>query len=582
MVAVVMALGYLLLLPKDLIDLAHSVLLQVFFCSNIYYWKDVGYFSGPSALKPLLHTWSLAVEEQFYLIFPIVFVTLHKYARSYITVFLLVGLIVSFVLSVYGSYHFPSATFYLLPTRAWELLTGSWVSVVGWKHLPKRINEILSILGFAFIGWGMFGLTSLSRFPGLNACFPVLGATFIIVSNSSELTATGRLLAHPACLYLGRISYSLYLWHWPLFAFFHYAMDTEPPMTVAISLLLSTFVLANLSYIFVEEPFRRIKRMEKPYLVPSFAFGSSVLLIFFAGWLVWCCGAPSRIPKDLQESIPLYISAPTWESLKNNDLPVIGDSSKSPSFIVWGDSHAGVAIPLFDELGKRFNIAGLNAAHGGNPPLPGCKISWNSELDQWNDKVLDQIIRSSIRDVFLIARWSSYIEGASDYDVQQGMFRDLPIIFEVGDFKSSDRASGLLIKSIEDLASRLKHIGCRTYILIQAPEQNFDPYRRCFINYRLGLDFFDSHEASSIKDYIFRQSRFFACLTELESCGCLDVIDEREKFFDSFGNSFIWINGSLLYRDHQHLSRYGFGFLFRDRLMQKFESMPAAYSSVKK
>jgi hypothetical protein len=98
----------------------------------------------------------------------------------------------------------------------------------------------------------------------------------------------------------------------------------------------------------------------------------------------------------------------------------------------------------------------------------------------------------------------------------------------------------------------------------------------------LGLDFFDSHEASSIKDYIFRQSRFFACLTELESCGCLDVIDEREKFFDSFGNSFIWINGSLLYRDHQHLSRYGFGFLFRDRLMQKFESMPAAYSSVKK
>ena len=205
-VAVTLAAGYFLLLPHDLKDLAESAIYQQLMAANFYFWHHTGYFDGPAELKPLLHTWSLAVEEQFYLAYPVILILLSRLSRVGLLAALSLAALLSFVLSAIMVAKHSGATFYALPTRAWELLLGSilaaWPSVLNWKHW---FTELVGLAGMAMIiGAGLF-FDSATTFPGPNALVPCLGTVMVIAAGMSNTNVTQRLLSCRPIVFLSLI-----------------------------------------------------------------------------------------------------------------------------------------------------------------------------------------------------------------------------------------------------------------------------------------------------------------------------------------------------------------------------------------
>ncbi|SFO10830.1 acyltransferase family protein [Sphingomonas sp. OK281] len=268
--------AWLLLMPGDLKDFAKSIIAVCLFASNIFFWRSSGYFDAETAGKPLLHTWSLAVEEQYYVLFPIALLVLWRFGRrpTFYLIFFVAAL--SLLLSEWGWRHQPSANFYLAPTRAWELLVGS-MSALWHFNKPQRSNGPLAALGLAMIAFAIFAYDETTPFPSVYALVPVIGTGLILLFAGAD-TLTGRLLSLRPFVWIGLISYSAYLWHQPIFAFArHYRMGPLPtPVGLALSAL--AIGLAYLSYRFVETPFRQSKTFGRKQI---FAF-SAVGLAGFA------------------------------------------------------------------------------------------------------------------------------------------------------------------------------------------------------------------------------------------------------------------------------------------------------------
>ena len=254
--------GWFLLLPQGFKELGESATAQTMLVSNIYFWIKswigADYFAPPAEVKPLLHTWSLSVEEQFYLLFPFLLIALGRMSRNsrVPAILLLAG--VSFGASVGCSYWCPTANFYLLPTRAWELLIGAFLAAVSAQRLPSVwLTESLCSVGLLAVLCAVFFYGRSTRFPGLAALLPCGGTALIIWANGEKLTRVGRVLASRPLVFIGLISYSLYLWHWPMLVFARYWSAGPLPRTQRLLLLLASVMFAFLSWRFVETPFRK-------------------------------------------------------------------------------------------------------------------------------------------------------------------------------------------------------------------------------------------------------------------------------------------------------------------------------------
>lgn len=221
--------GAFVMLPYELAALGRGLVAVIFFMSNVLFWRESGYFAAASELNPLLHTWRLAVEEQYYILFPLLLWACWRWFPRGVIPLLVLATIGSLVLAELLSVRMPSANFYLLPTRAWELLAGSLTAI----YLLRRsapggwLAEGLSVGGLAAIIFAILTYASATPFPSLWALAPVLGTVAIIVGANSG-TMVGRLLSTTPFVGIGLISYSAYLWHQPLFAFAR-SLDADPP-----------------------------------------------------------------------------------------------------------------------------------------------------------------------------------------------------------------------------------------------------------------------------------------------------------------------------------------------------------------
>jgi peptidoglycan/LPS O-acetylase OafA/YrhL len=245
------------LLPSEFAELGKSVAAQQLVLSNLFFWRNTGYFDGPSDYKPLLHTWSLAVEEQFYLIYPFLLMLLSRFGKRTMWMFLGSIALGSFALSQIGVSRFPSATFFLLPTRAWELLIGGLLWFLP-RHqtVSDRHSEWLSwfsLLSILAAGWLY---TSQTPFPGAAAFIPCAATAALIYLNAHKLSGPGRILASRPLVGIGKISYSLYLWHWPILAFGKSILDSFGKTEGFIALLLS-FPISLISWRYIETYFRK-------------------------------------------------------------------------------------------------------------------------------------------------------------------------------------------------------------------------------------------------------------------------------------------------------------------------------------
>lgn len=426
--------GWFLFFPEDFKKLGQSMLAQALLVSNCYFYQDASYFAQGVDMKPLLHTWSLAVEEQFYLVFPFVLLTLKRFSRKSIVPGIVILCGTSFVLSVYCSYSHQRANFYLLPMRAWELLIGSLLAASRLpREFPRWLTELISGLGLGAILFAVFFYNSNTRFPGATALLPCLGAAAMIWANDRALSVTGKFLASRPMVFIGLISYSLYLWHWPVLVFFKYW--SLAPLTFAQSTLLlaASFSLAILSWKFVETPFRKRVVFEKPLQIFAFGAGATAVVLL-AGLMVFKMqGVPSRVPAAALRYLDKNAAEAPVAAISDRELNLadalggnfneLGNGNKDLpiSLFVWGDSHAKVIMPVLDSLCKFHSCRGVVATHPQTAPLLDYEShgvwSLNKDSVPYNSAVVQFILQRRIPNVLIVARWDYYIDADNGTDV---------------------------------------------------------------------------------------------------------------------------------------------------------------------
>ncbi|MCC5879112.1 MAG: acyltransferase [Idiomarina sp.] len=242
------------MVPSQFKDFAHGLIAISFFVSNVLFWRKEDYFAPAAEENPLLHTWSLAVEEQFYIFFPVLLLVLWRFGRNPVFYVVLLMTAVSLALAEWGWRNYPSANFYLLPTRAWELGVGAICAFL-MSRKEFVANNLLALLGLSLIVFSIIAFDQATPFPSLYAVLPVAGTALIVMYGSKD-SFVGRLLAIKPLVWIGLISYSAYLWHQPVLAFSRIRAGVEPSQNAMVLLVLLSLVLAYISWKYIEQPFR--------------------------------------------------------------------------------------------------------------------------------------------------------------------------------------------------------------------------------------------------------------------------------------------------------------------------------------
>jgi len=411
------------LLPNHLKDFSQSLVAVSAFSSNILFWRESGYFGTASELKPLLHTWSLAVEEQYYILFPLFIMFMWKFRKRWIFGSLMVIAVASLAVAQWGAYNKPTATFFLLPTRGWELAIGALIAfyfLYKKDHAilvasNKNISEFFGFVGIALIGYSVFAFDNSTPFPSFYALFPTIGTGLIIVFTTPQ-TLVGRFLGTKAMVGLGLISYSTYLWHQPLFVFARHRSLTEPSVTLLLTLSVASVIMAYFSWRYVEMPFRD-KSIFNRKKIFSIAISGSVAFLGIGIVGNVENGFTERATSD-QLSISSYNSynrAPYYregtcflrpeQSYEEFSENCIGqEHSGSSEIMIWGDSHAAaLSYGIRTVFG---DVIQLTAS--GCPPLFDLEIDKRQECRDINRFSEEIISKYKPKLILLHADWVLY------------------------------------------------------------------------------------------------------------------------------------------------------------------------------
>ena len=275
--------AYLILIPDDFLEYSRSITATSLFIPNLFFWINTGYFNSDVDLKPLIHTWSIGVEEQFYIIFPVILFFIYKWARRYLIPFFVIVAFISLLLAEQFVLTKPAATFYLLPTRIWEFLCGGLLAMLFNSYsvppLKKIMAEVVMIIGVILIGFAVLTFDSSTPVPSVYLLIPILGTMLVIVFGKQK-TMVGSILRSRVLVFLGLTSYSTYLWHQPILALIRQESLTAPGPLVIMSCLAATLFLGFLSWRYFEVPIRRYEFASKSKVF-IMAFCISSLFIAF-------------------------------------------------------------------------------------------------------------------------------------------------------------------------------------------------------------------------------------------------------------------------------------------------------------
>lgn len=549
LVLTVLIAGFFILDPESLIDLGKSAFAQSTMWSNFYFLNaSSGYFHAETELMPLLHTWSLAVEEQFYLFLPLLLYFLFKKVREHAIAVLSVIAGISFVLSIIITRIDQAQSFYLLHTRAWELLAGALLALSEDRiRLNKVGAELMSAVGLVLIVAPMFLLDSSSLFPGLNALPPVAGAVLFIAGTRNHRTWSGRITSLQPVVFIGLISYSLYLWHWPLFAFArHIYIEPDQP-SLKIGLLLASVVLAILSWKYVETPFRNKTFLKTESSAIKFGITATVALLVIISIPVIGKGFPQRfknysiLMEDMGNHGKAYRS--------KDDGVVIGDADKSRTdFILWGDSHGMAIASGVDRIAAEQGLKGRAFLNSGSLPVVNLERSdFRRSIRTHNRKVHERILASGVTNLILVARWSNYID-------------DVFVVDSKNLKPNEANAIASLERQLPPMIKALNEAGIHVFIIMQVPETNHDtPARQFFIRARfpaLNPEMNDRYSVTQ-EDHKRKQASFAGIVSMLPENDLLTIIDPSAPFFDNPEKRIEVYSERSHYRDENHLTEYG-------------------------
>lgn len=421
--AATLVLGYLFLFPSEFRNLGRHALGGALFVANITLWQDSGYFDTAAELKPLLHLWSLGVEEQFYLLWPLFLFVCYKrgWSMLWITALICLG---SFAFNVWASGSKPIANFFLLPGRFWELMAGSMLAQLriggegasGRLSLEKSaiVRESAAFAGFALVVIALFWIDRNTVFPGWAALIPVLGACLLIAAGPAAWI-NRRILAHPLAVLIGLISYPLYLWHWPLLAYGRIMASDHLATTTALILVCAAFPLAWATYQWVEKPIRFGHR-KFGRVVPALCVSMTALA------LVGAAAFGDRLHTRLTNSdvyiIDEAIGDWNYPSADSNfkragDFRLLHEKGTLGTSVLFiGDSHmeqywSRVKV-LLEEKGAKTRSA-IFATSAGCLPMPDAnRVAPGYFCDKFFQFAMDSARNDSVDTVVFCAAWETY------------------------------------------------------------------------------------------------------------------------------------------------------------------------------
>jgi peptidoglycan/LPS O-acetylase OafA/YrhL len=550
--------AYLLYDPHNYLQTGKGSMATIGFMSNILFWTESGYFDAPSTLKPLLHTWSLAVEEQFYISYPLLLMMILRYAPKWLREILGAIVLLSFIFSLYYTKQNASAAFYFTHLRAWELLIGGLLAI---NAVPVRINpmlrHVLSVAGLAMILWAVLSYTDNTSFPGVGALLPVIGSALIIYSGMERSSWAGKILGLPLFVFIGKISYSLYLWHWPIIILGRYYLIKDPNTMQMFFLVTASFLFSILSWTIIEKPFRTKSFLPAPGI---FIFAGSVMTIaiIISGTIYLKAGMPERIPDDQLKVIEKVYSKWGEDKKCNKTDPgvfkefnrcILGDDTAAPSFIIWGDSHALALAPALDASARREGASGYLASQSACPPLLGVDRVGESACYDFNNTVMEHVIaHPEWETVFLAGRWALSTSGER-YKNEEGT--NIILVDSTSPSASASNAD-LVENGLDRTVTALQNLGRKVVIIASVPEVGYDVPSSYFIAARTGRDI-NAIIAPTFDEYLERNGSIFNILNALQNRYNIQIIDPADRLCDQSVCNVV-TDGQLLYQDGHHLS----------------------------
>ena len=565
------------MLPAELVDYSRSVIYSTLFAANFYMWDAVGgYFGSGADTTPLLHLWSLAVEEQFYLVWPtLLLLAVAGFPRRLLLVVIAITL-AALMVSHWGALHYKAATYYLMPTRAFELLLGAALVLLPVSWL-SRINGVVAsalvLFGLLLIGYGAAAFGDETVFPGLNALFPCVGTLLVILFSGPREPVSRLLLSNPVSVFLGKVSYPAYLWHWPVIAFLNLQLV---PLTlpVSVAVFLGTFLLAALTYLYVEKPFVVLRSASWKKVVGYLFVLPAVFMIAIAIVTIHFRGFPGLVDSRLAVMVEA-VSTPAHQvregciegpvaSPLGRDKCGIGVDKGAVDALLVGDSHANHFSGFVDVLLSEANVRGYEITQSRTPLMLDVDFYYQQDGDWVRYDAFSE--RNSYLENTLLPEGFKYVilGGSFSRYMNKGMFapQGQPL---VADLEESNQVFAV---SMAKTLDRILEQGSIPVIIKGTPYFSDDISSCALNNLRFSLD---QDCRMTRDDYLEDYQRWSALLADLKlRFPEIIIIDPASVMCDA-DYCYSEMNGLPLYRDAGHLNYPGSEFVGR-MYLEKFEN----------
>ena len=566
-------IAYLIMTPSQLRPLFSSFTSTQVFLQNIYLWQNSGYWDQSLETSPLMHTWSLAVEEQFYLIFPLLFVA--KSMRNAKSVLIGVAITI-FVLSFFGALiRFGTSStgaFFLLPYRAWELMAGAIVALYQLKgkqffKTKPNVSRLISNFGMAMIIIAIILGDKSTRHPGLLTLLPVVG-TALLIAFGREPSLTSRLLSNKLLVAIGKLSYGLYLWHFPILALWRVDKGTELSGIETTAAMVLTFACSYLMWKFAETPFRDRVRTSNKYvaivattgfvaLVSIGVVGQNTVFGKKSNSELALLEAQARIPTELDNWIEIDFESP----ISGGSMGVTERSSPMGDVVLLGDSHAGALKDSLSAELEKLNLSGVAFIRAGCPPVSNVIMDPPEKFNCTDfNQIIDIVLKDTfVTDVILFSRWTFYVEGTR-YTNYKGYREDgYEIKFTAPNkkFTSDEERISYLGDQIKLTVDRLESTGKKVHLIHPLPELGWDPisYAKRFIDQGISW-----HQKLDIpfSDHLERSRRAVEQLDRAAS-PTTSKLNPADIFCDQQITNWCVasLDNTLYYGDNDHLNENG-------------------------